>query len=112
MQASRLGELLVRNNLITKDQLTKALEEQKDSGGQLRLGTILIKEGVISEPDLTSFLSKQYGVPSINLSDFDVDQAVIKIIPSEISQKYQIIPVNRAGSTLIVAMSDPSNIFA
>jgi type IV pilus assembly protein PilB len=112
MQASRLGDLLVKNNLITKEQLTKALDEQKDSGGQLRLGTILIKNGVISEPDLTSFLSKQYGVPSINLADFEVDQAVIKIIPSEISQKYQIIPVNRAGSTLIVAMSDPSNIFA
>lgn len=112
MQASRLGDLLVKNNLITKEQLNKALDEQKDSGGQLRLGTILIKNGVISEPDLTSFLSKQYGVPSINLADFEVDQAVIKIIPSEISQKYQIIPVNRAGSTLIVAMSDPSNIFA
>lgn len=112
MQTSRLGDLLVKNNLITKEQLTKALDEQKDSGGQLRLGTILIKNNIISEPDLTSFLSKQYGVPSINLADFEVDQAVIKIIPAEISQKYQIIPVNRAGSTLIVAMSDPSNIFA
>ena len=112
MQASRLGDLLVKNNLIAKEQLTKALEEQKDSGGQLRLGTILIKNGLISEPDLTSFLSKQYGVPSINLSDFEIDPAVSKIIPSEISQKYQIVPVNRAGSTLIVAMSDPSNIFA
>jgi type IV pilus assembly protein PilB len=112
MQTSRLGDLLVKNNLITKEQLTRALDEQKDSGGQLRLGTILIKNGVISEPDLTSFLSKQYGVPSINLADFEVDPAVVKIIPAEISQKYQIIPVNRAGSTLIVAMSDPSNIFA
>src|SRR6266568_1414653 len=112
MQASRLGDLLVKNNLIAKEQLAKALEEQKDSGGQLRLGTILIKNGLINEPDLTSFLSKQYGVPSINLADFEIDSAVIKIIPSEISQKYQIVPVNRAGSTLIVAMSDPSNIFA
>jgi type IV pilus assembly protein PilB len=112
MQASRLGDLLVKNNLIAKEQLAKALDEQKDSGGQLRLGTILIKNGLINEPDLTSFLSKQYGVPSINLADFEIDSAVIKIIPSEISQKYQIVPVNRAGSTLIVAMSDPSNIFA
>ncbi len=112
MQASRLGELLVRNNLITKDQLTKALEEQKESGGQLRLGSILIKNGLIEEQDLTSFLSKQYGVPSINLAEFEVDTAVIKIIAVEIAQKYQIIPVNRAGSTLIIAMSDPSNIFA
>jgi type IV pilus assembly protein PilB len=112
MHASRLGELLVRNNLITKEQLTKALEEQKDSGGQARLGSILIKNDLISEPDLTSFLSKQYGVPSINLTEFEVDSAVIKTIPVEIAQKYQIIPVNRAGSTLIIAMSDPSNIFA
>ncbi len=112
MQASRLGDLLVKNNLIAKEQLAKALEEQKDSGGQLRLGTILIKNGLINEPDLTSFLSKQYGVPSINLADFEIDSAVIKIIPPEIGQKYQIVPVNRAGSTLIVAMSDPSNIFA
>jgi type IV pilus assembly protein PilB len=112
MQASRLGDLLVKNNLIAKEQLAKALEEQKDSGGQLRLGTILIKNGLINEPDLTSFLSKQYGVPSINLADFEIDSAVIKIIPAEIGQKYQIVPVNRAGSTLIVAMSDPSNIFA
>ena len=112
MQASRLGDLLVKNNLITRDQLAKALEEQKDSGGQVRIGTILIKSGLISESDLTSFLSKQYGVPSINLADFEIDPVVIKIIPAEISQKYQMIPVNRAGSTLIVAMGDPSNIFA
>ena len=112
MHASRLGELLVRNNLITKEQLTKALDEQKESGGHGRLGSILIKNGLISESDLTSFLSKQYGVPSINLNEFEVDPAVIKTIPVEIAQKYQIIPVNRAGSTLIIAMSDPSNIFA
>ena len=112
MHASRLGELLVRNNLITKEQLTKALDEQKETGSHGRLGTILIKNGLISETDLTSFLSKQYGVPSINLTDFEVDPAVIKAIPIDIAQKYQIIPVNRAGSTLIIAMSDPSNIFA
>ena len=112
MHASRLGELLVRNNLITKEQLSKALDEQKETGSHGRLGSILIKNGLISEPDLTSFLSKQYGVPSINLTDFEVDPAVIKTIPFEIAQKYQIIPVNRAGSTLIIAMSDPSNIFA
>src|SRR5512135_2628833 len=98
MQASRLGELLVRNNLITKEQLAKSLDEQKESNGQLRLGSILIKNGLISEPDLTSFLSKQYGVPSINLAEFEIYQAVIKTIPVEIAQKYQIVPVNRAGS--------------
>ena len=112
MQASRLGELLVRNNLITKEQLASALDEQKAAGGKLRLGSILIKNNLISEPELTSFLSKQYGVPSINLADFEIDPAVIKIIPVDIAQKYQIVPVNRAGSTLIIAMCDPSNIFA
>ncbi|MEA5115874.1 MAG: type IV-A pilus assembly ATPase PilB [Geobacteraceae bacterium] len=112
MQPSRMGELLVRSNLITKEQLQKALEEQKNSGGQLRLGTILIKDGYISEPELTAFLSKQYSVPSINLADFDIDPAVVKLIPVEVVQKYQAIPVNRSGSTLILAMSDPSNIFA
>ncbi|MBJ6724092.1 type IV-A pilus assembly ATPase PilB [Geomesophilobacter sediminis] len=112
MQISRLGELLVGNNMITKEQLKDALAEQKESGGQLRLGAILIKNGLITETDLTSFLSKQYGVPTINLSDYEVEPAVIKIIPAEIAHKYQIVPVNRAGSTLIIAMSDPSNIFA
>ncbi|CAG0985175.1 type IV-A pilus assembly ATPase PilB [Geobacter sp.] len=112
MQASRLGELLVRNNIITKEQLAKALEEQKSGEGQQRLGSILIKQGLISDPDLTTFLSKQYGVPSINLSEFEAETAVVKIIPADVAQKYQIVPVNRAGSTLIIAMADPSNIFA
>ncbi len=112
MQPSRLGELLVRSNLITREQLQKALEEQKNSGGQLRLGAILVKEGFISESELTAFLSKQYSVPSINLAEFDIDTAVVKLLPVEVVQKYQAIPVNRSGSTLILAMSDPSNIFA
>lgn len=112
MQVSRLGEILVRNSLITKEQLAAALDEQKSSGGQVRLGSILIKNGHITEPELTTFLSRQYGVPSINLSEFDVDGAVLKLIPADVAQKYQIIPVNRAGSTLIIAMSDPSNILA
>jgi len=112
MQPSRLGELLVRSNLITRDQLQRALEEQKQSGGQLRLGAVLVKEGYISESELTAFLSKQYSVPSINLAEFEIDPAVVKLLPVEVVQKYQAIPVNRSGSTLILAMSDPSNIFA
>jgi type IV pilus assembly protein PilB len=112
MQMSRLGDLLVANNLITREHLARSLEEQKESSGQLRLGTILIKNNFISEHELTAFLSKQYGVPSINLAELEIDASVIKIIPADVAQKYQIIPVNRAGSTLIVAMSDPSNIFA
>lgn len=112
MQQSRLGDILVKNNLITQEQLTRALEEQKLSSGQLRLGTILVKQNIIKELDLTAFLSKQYGVPTISLADYDIDPAIIKIIPPEVVQKYQLIPVNRAGATLIVAVSDPSNLFA
>ncbi|MGD0584254.1 MAG: type IV-A pilus assembly ATPase PilB [Oryzomonas sp.] len=112
MQSSRLGEILVKNNLITKEQLDRALEEQKLSGGQMRLGSVLIKQNAINAQDLSSFLSKQYGVPAVNLSDYDIDPAVIKVIPQEVIQKYQLIPVNRAGATLIVAVSDPSNLFA
>jgi type IV pilus assembly protein PilB len=90
--------------------LAKALEDQKVQGG--RLGASLIKLGFIKEEELSAFLSRQYGVPSINLNEFEVDPGVIRLVPAEVAQKYQIIPINRAGSTLIVAMSDPSNIFA
>jgi type IV pilus assembly protein PilB len=110
MAVNRLGELLVRNKLIDEKQLAKALEEQKASGG--RLGASLVKLGFLKEEDLAAFLSRQYGVPSINLGEFDIDASVIKLVPAEVAQKYQLVPVNRAGSTLIVAMADPSNIFA
>ncbi len=110
MTTNRLGELLVRNKLISEGQLVKALEDQKVQGG--RLGASLIKLGFLKEEELSAFLSRQYGVPSINLHEFEIDPAVIRLVPAEVAQKYQIIPINRAGSTLIVAMSDPSNIFA
>ena len=107
---SRLGELLVRENLISLQQLQKAQEAQRKTGG--RLGASLIKQGILSPEQLTNFLAKQYGVPAINLVDFEVDPDVIKLIPVEVARKHQCIPVNRAGSALIVAMSDPSNIYA
>ena len=110
MAANRLGELLVRNKLIDEKQLAKALEEQKSSGG--RLGASLVKLGYLKEEDLAAFLSRQYGVPSINLAEFEIGESVIKLVPAEVVQKYQLVPVNRAGSTLIIAMADPSNIFA
>lgn len=110
MKSNRLGELLVRNKLITDVQLAKAVEDQKVQGGRLSMS--LVKLGFMKELDLASFLSKQYGVPSINLAEFDIDPAVIRLIPPEVAQKYHLVPINRAGSTLIVAMSDPSNIFA
>ena len=108
--AVRLGDMLVKAALITREQLTQALQQQQSSGG--RIGTNLVKLGFISEDDITSFLSRQYGVPSINLSHFEVDAGVIKLIPGEIAQKHQVIPINRTGSVLTVAMADPSNIFA
>ncbi len=110
MSVSRLGELLVRNQLISDDQLAQAISEQKKEG--IRLGAALVKLGYVQEHDLASFLSKHYGVPSINLAEFDVDPAVVSLIPAEVAQKYQLVPINRAGATLIVAMADPSNIFA
>jgi type IV pilus assembly protein PilB len=108
--SGRLGELLVRENLISLQQLQKAQEEQRKTGG--RIGSLLVKQGAIAEHDLTNFLSKQYGVPAISLKDFDIDDEVVKLIPKVTAEKHQVVPVNRAGSSLIVAMSDPSNIFA
>src|SRR5665647_1240548 len=110
MANNRLGELLVRKQLITDIQLAKALEDQKINGG--RLGAVLVRLGFLKEEAFTSFLSQQYGVPSINLNEFEIDPAVIKLVPPEIAQKYNIIPINRTGSTLILAMSDPSNLNA
>ena len=107
---SRIGELLVRESLITPEQLIEAVEESRNTGG--RIGYSLTKLGYIDESELTNFLSKQYHVPSINLSDFDIDEEVIELIPKDVSQKHRCIPINRAGSSLIVAMSDPSNIYA
>src|SRR5271168_3781290 len=106
----RLGELLVRQNLISLQALRKAQDAQTRDGG--RLGYHLIKTGAIEEQKLTEFLSKQYGVPAINLKDFDIEPDVIKLVPKEVAEKHLVVPVNRAGPSLIVAMSDPSNIFA
>jgi type IV pilus assembly protein PilB len=107
---SRLGELLVRENLISLSQLQKAQEEQRKTGA--RLGYSLTKLGILDEQELTNFLSKQYGVPSINLSDFEISPDVLQLVPAELAKRHQLLPVNRAGATLIVAMSDPSNIYA
>jgi type IV pilus assembly protein PilB len=108
--SGRLGELLVRENLISLQQLQKAQDEQRKTGG--RIGSLLVRSGAIAEHDLTSFLSKQYGVPAISLKDFDIDEEVLKLVPRSTAEKHQVVPVNRAGASLIVAMSDPSNIFA
>ncbi|TVQ78142.1 MAG: type IV-A pilus assembly ATPase PilB [Bradymonadales bacterium] len=106
----RLGELLVRENLISASQLMKAQEASRKEGG--RLSTNLTKLGFIKENELTQFLSKQYGVPSVDLSSFQIDPEIIRLIPEDVAEKHCVIAVNKVGSNLIVAMSDPSNIFA
>jgi type IV pilus assembly protein PilB len=108
--SSRLGEILVKDSLITADQLKQALDHQKKNGG--RLGTCLVKLGLVSDDDITAVLSRQYGVPSINLKFYEVDPAVIKLVPQETAVRYQIVPLSRVGSTLTIAMTDPTNVFA
>jgi type IV pilus assembly protein PilB len=106
----KIGEFLVRSNLINRDQLDKALEEQKQTGG--RVGEHLIRLGFVTEEDILDCLSQQYGVPSINLRHFEIDESIIRLIPADVARKYQFIPVSKTGATLTVAMADPTNVFA
>jgi type IV pilus assembly protein PilB len=106
----QIGELLVKENLLTADQLRQARDDARTKGS--RLGAQITELGYLDENDLTDFVAKQYGVPSIDLEEFEIDAAVIRLIPEEVATKHTVIPVNRAGSTLILATSDPSNIFA
>src|ERR687889_563337 len=108
--AVRIGELLLKEKRITPAQLQDALNYQKTNGG--KLGFNLVKVGFVKDEEITALLSKQYGVPSIKLTQFDIDAGVIKLIPSETAQKYQIVPLSRAGATLTIAMTDPTNVFA
>jgi type IV pilus assembly protein PilB len=106
----KLGELLLKENMVTPQQLQEALAHQKMNGG--KLGKAFVSLGYVRDEEITSLLSRQYGVPSINLDHFEVDPAIIKIIPSETSRKYQILPLSRSGATLTIAMADPTNVFA
>ena len=106
----RIGEMLVKQRLITTQQLQEAVSQQKVNGG--KVGPILIGLGYVKDEDLTALLSRQYGVPSINLSQFEIDVRVARIIPSETARKYQVIPVSRSGATLTIAMTDPTDVFA
>ncbi|HEX7708482.1 MAG TPA: type IV-A pilus assembly ATPase PilB [Thermoanaerobaculia bacterium] len=106
----RLGELLTKAGLITSDQLKEALRVQKESGS--KLGETLIKLSFVSEEDITECLSQQFGVPSINLAHFEIDGSVIKLIPGDVARKYNILPVNKTGATITIAMADPTNVFA
>jgi type IV pilus assembly protein PilB len=108
--SQRLGDLLVKEKVITAEQLEQATKLQKDT--RCRLASALVKLGFLSDEDVTNFLSRQYGVPAINLSYFEIDPAVIKLIPFETAKRYQILPLSRVGASLTIAMVDPTNVFA
>ena len=108
--SQRLGDLLVKEKIITPEQLEQAVKAQKE--GSIRLGAALVKLGFLTDEDVTNFLSRQYGVPAINLSYFEIDPAVVKLIPYETAKRYQILPLSRVGASLTIAMVDPTNVFA
>ncbi|MGH9818738.1 MAG: ATPase, T2SS/T4P/T4SS family, partial [Pyrinomonadaceae bacterium] len=106
----KLGELLVRENLITTEQLREGLEYQRTNGG--RLGTVLVKLGMVSDDVITAVLSRKYGVPSINLDLFHIDAEVVRLISQDVALKYSVMPLSKMGATLTLAMADPTNVFA
>jgi type IV pilus assembly protein PilB len=106
----KLGELLLKENIVSAQQLQEALNHQKLNGG--KLGKAFVDLGFVKDEEITSLLSRQYGVPSINLEHFEVDPAIIKILPAETAKKYQVLPLSRSGATLTIAMADPTNVFA
>jgi type IV pilus assembly protein PilB len=108
--SAKLGEILVRENLLSAQQLREALDYQRSHGG--RLGYNLVKMGLVSDDMITAVLSRQYGVPSVNLELFDIEPSVIRLIPQEVAQKYSVLPLSRVGASLTLAMVDPTNVFA
>ena len=106
----KLGDILVREGLITADQLKKALQEQKSSG--MRLGYTLVKLGMIEETEVTKMLARQYRMPAVDLSRFEVDPKILKLLPPDIAVKHTVLPLKREGRTLTVAIADPNNVTA
>jgi type IV pilus assembly protein PilB len=108
--SAKLGEILVRENLISPQHLREALDYQREHGG--RLGYNLVKLGLVSDDMITAVLSRQYGIPSVNLDLFQIDEHVLQLIPQEVAQKYSVLPLSRVGASLTLAMVDPTNVFA
>src|SRR5262250_1524022 len=108
--SAKLGEILVRENLISPQNLSEALDYQREHGG--RLGFNLVKLGLVSDDMITAVLSRQYGIPSVNLELFQIDDSVLRLIPQEVAQKHSVLPLSRVGATLTLAMVDPTNVFA
>ena len=107
---NRLGELLVREKLISLQQLRQAQEEQRKNGSNL--GYALAKLGYISDGEITSFLSSQYRVPAVNLDEYEMDPELVKLVSREVCEKHKIVPLSRSGAALVVAMADPTNLHA
>jgi type IV pilus assembly protein PilB len=103
----RIGDLLIREGLITKEQLDQALLEQKQNG--TRVGYNLVKLGFVPEIELTKTLAKQFKMPAVDLAKFNVDPKIAKLIPGELALKNLVLPLKRDGRTLTVAMADPTN---
>ncbi|MDB4917098.1 MAG: type secretion system protein [Gemmatimonadetes bacterium] len=106
--SERLGDLLVREGLITREQLDKALQEQRQNG--TRVGYNLVKLGFIAETELTKMLARQYKMPAVDLSKFEVDPRIAKLIPGDLAIKHLVLPLKRDGRVLTVAMADPTNL--
>src|SRR2546421_613592 len=108
--SDKLGEILLREGLITQDQLKKALLEQKNTG--MRLGYTLVKLGFVEETEISKMLARQYRMPAVDLSRFEVDPKIIKLLPPDVAIKHTVLPLKREGRTLTVAIADPNNVTA
>ena len=106
----QLGELLMERGLISKQQLDEALALQKDKGGLI--GEILVDLGFAKEEDIAKTLTAQYGFPYLPLSNYEVDSQIINIIPGRVARQYLLIPIDKIGENLTIAMSNPLNTHA
>ncbi len=107
VMATKIGEMLLKGNLITPEQLRSALETQKKT--KERIGSVLVKTGAIKEPELLSFLGRQFNIPVVDLAKYEINGEVVRLLPEEMVQKHLALPINRVGAKLIVAVADPSN---
>ncbi len=107
VMATKIGEMLLKGNIITQEQLRTALDTQKKT--RERIGSVLVKAGSIQESELLSFLGRQFNIPVVDLSKYEIDPEVVRLLPEEMVQKNLALPINRVGAKLIVAVADPSN---
>lgn len=108
--SQRLGEQLLKGNVITAEQLEQAKKLQRESGG--RLSTALVKLGFLTPAEVTNFVSRQYGIPAVSLAYYEIDPAIVKLVPHDVAKRYEILPLSRVGSSLTIAMADPTNVYA